>query len=74
MLRERRQELRALLGTHLELARRDGRQDLRPNEKAMLGDLRQLDARIKHQESEVARTGNLTFGVDGRRGAIHLAG
>jgi hypothetical protein len=34
--------------------------NLRPNEKAMLGELRQIDARVEHAEQEVTRAGNPT--------------
>ncbi|ORB47781.1 hypothetical protein BST42_27045 [Mycolicibacterium rhodesiae] len=70
MLRDRRIELRDLLDQHLERAKRDGRENMLPREKAILGELRQLDQRIKEQEAEVERAGSIPqFGQPGRAGA-----
>ena len=65
-LRTRRIELRNLLDDHLSSGSRDGREQMLPKEKAMLGELRQLDDRIKFQESEVERAGHPQFGQPGR--------
>lgn len=63
MLYERRAELRGLIEQHLEHAKRSGREELAPREKAMLGELREVDRRIKFQEGEVQRMGNPSFGA-----------
>ena len=58
-LKARRAELVGLLESRLAYAERSGRQDLNPQERAMLGDVRQIDARIRHAESELKRAGDV---------------
>jgi HK97 family phage major capsid protein len=57
-LRARRLELRGMLDESLSQATRSGREEMRANERAMLGELRALEGRITHQEAEVARAGD----------------
>lgn len=57
MLKQRKAELAGMLDARLAQAHRSGRQDLMPNERAMLGEVRDVERRIKHAESELARAG-----------------
>jgi HK97 family phage major capsid protein len=58
-LKERKAELVGMLENRLASAQRSGRQDLNLAERAMLGDVRKLDARIRHAESELKRAGDV---------------
>jgi HK97 family phage major capsid protein len=58
MLRERQLELRGMCEQALASAKRSGRDTMNARETAMLGELRQINARVKHAESELARAGD----------------
>ena len=80
-LKARKLELQTLLERQLSQAKRDGRQDLRPNERAALSEVRQLDGRIKHAQAELKRAGDpaAQIGLTGKPGqpgsrAINTAG
>jgi HK97 family phage major capsid protein len=80
MLKERKQALARTLEGHLAQAQRDGRQEMRANEKAMLGEVRQIETRIERAEAELHRAGDASaaiFGPGGQPGtgrAVNTAG
>jgi HK97 family phage major capsid protein len=80
MLKERKADLARVLEAHLALAQRDGRQEMRANEKAMMGEVRQIETRIERAEAELTRAGDASsqiFGAAGQPGsgrAVSTAG
>jgi hypothetical protein len=74
MLLGKRRELKLALADRYERAVASGRTETNAGDRRAEGELRQLDARIRFQESEVARMGNPTIGKLGRNRALGTAG
>src|SRR5271166_302663 len=61
-LRARRAEIADTLERRLSQAKAEGRRRMTNDERALDSQLRQINAQIEHQESEVRRAGNPSFG------------